>query len=168
MTRFEEEMMNMGENRKKARLEGAEPDKRTAEDGIPYEIKQAMRKLFNLVDSGVKAYNKGLGERGLSVYKLPEEFLKMFFNLPDERTGFCIIAPQKFVVFLDEKPDQVLVLGKRMQNEKGAQNGLIGARQLIKIACIRSGDDLVFRDNTGSVLEIEDIVTHILRWSISE
>jgi hypothetical protein len=167
MTRFEKEMMSLGENRKKTRLERAE-DERIVENGIPYPIKQAMRELFNLVDLGVRAYNKGLGEKGLSVYELPEEFLKMFFNLPDGRRGFCVIAPQKFVVFLDEKPDQVLVLGKKKQNERGPENGLTGARQLIKITCLRSGDDLVFRDNTGAALDLEDIVTHIIKWSVSE
>ena len=167
MTRFEEEMMSLGENRKKARHEGAEVE-RDAENRVPYPIKQAMRELFNLVDSGVRAYNKGLGGKGLSVYELPEEILKMFFNLTDGRTGFCVIAPQKFVVFLNEKPDQVVVLGKRKQNERGPENGLIGARQLIKITCLKSGDGLGFRDNTGAALDLEDIVAHIIRWSVSE
>ncbi|HEX3036987.1 MAG TPA: hypothetical protein VHT73_18025 [Thermodesulfobacteriota bacterium] len=168
MTKFEEEIMRMGEGRRKDRLEGIVADKPHSGDGISYEIKQTMKKLFNLVDSGVGAYNNGVGRKELSVYELPEEFLKVFLNLPGKRMGFFIIAPQKFVVFLDEKPDQVLVLGKKRQNERGVENGLTGVRQLIKITCLRSGNGLVFRDNTGATLEIEDIVMHIIRWLVSE
>ena len=167
MTRFEEEIMRIGEGRRKGRLEGAVADKPDSEDGIPYEIKQAMKRLFNLVDSGVAAYNNGVGEKELSVYELPEEFLKVFLNLPGRRMGFFVIAPQKFVVFLDEKPDRVVVLGKKRQNERGAENGLIGARQLIKITCLMAGDALILKDNTGAALEIEDIVAHIIRWLVS-
>ena len=81
--------------------------------------------------------------------------------------GFCIIGPERFVAFLDEVPNQVLVLGQKRQDLGVKDQVLSKAKQLIKISCLRSKDGFIFLDNTGANLNPEDVIKHIIIW-ISE
>jgi hypothetical protein len=160
MTKFQEEIKGMARERKK-RPQQEEPI--TAVE-IIYEASEAIDGLYRLAKVGVMAYNEGSDENALFIYELPEELLILFFNLPGKRIGFCIKGPERFVVFLDEPPSDVLVLGQKRQTIGVIGQVLTRARQLIKITCLRSGNGFIFKDNTGAALNPEDIIKHIIKW----
>ena len=132
------------------------------------EVKEVMNRLFNIVELGVTIYNESLDKGKLSLYKLPEELLTLFLNLPGKRLGFCLIAEEKFIVFLDEEPGQVVVVGKNRQSFGTGENVLAKARQLIRITFMKSDDGFVFKDNTGSIVNPEEIILHIIKWAVSK
>ncbi len=160
MTKFQEEIKSMARERKKRRQQ--EEPITTVE--IIYDAREAIDGLFSLAGVGVTAYNEGSDENTLSIYELPEELLTLFFNLPGKRIGFCIMGPERFVVFLDETPSDVLVLGQKRRTIGVIGQVLTRARQLIKITCLKSGNGFIFKDNTGAALNSEDIIKHIIKW----
>lgn len=160
MAKFREEIMNIAKEREKRR--GREESINSTE--ATYEANEAMSGFFCLAEAGVTAYNEGSGKRVISTYRLSEELLALFLNLPGKRVGFCIIGPERFVVFLDETPNGILVLGQKKQ-PAGAVGQILGkARQLIKITCLKSENGFIFKDNTGATLDQEDIMKHIIKW----
>lgn len=164
MAEFQDEIRNIAKEKEQKRQDkiiGYMDDEEKV-----YEIKEAMQRLFSLAELGVKAYNEGSGEKSLSIHELPEELLSLFLNLPGKRMGFCIIGPERFVAFLDEVPNQVLVLGQKRQDLGVKDQVLSRAKQLIKITCLKSGDILIFKDNTGASLDLEDVIKHIIRWLV--
>jgi hypothetical protein len=163
-TKFQKDIRNIAEQTKQRRSDKVERRVRETDLENKCEIKDAMEKFFSLAKLGVRTYSKFSGEGGFSVYELPEELLTLFLNLPGKRIGFCIIGPERFVVFLDELPNQVLVFGQMKQSENVASQILANARQLIKITCLRSGSELVLKDNTGANLNPEDVIKHIIKW----
>lgn len=160
MPKFWEEIMDIAGEREKRR-EGEESINSVE---ATYEAKEAMDCFFSLAEEGVSAYNEGSGKRVLSNYRLPEELLTLFLNLSGERVGFCIIGPERFVVFLDEMPNGILVLGRKKQSAGAVGQILTKARQLIKITYLKSGNGFIFKDNTGATLDQEDIMKHIIKW----
>jgi hypothetical protein len=160
MTKFQEEIMSMAKEREKRR-QYEEP---ITDVEIIYEAKEAMDGFFSLVEAGVGAYNEGSGERVISTYRLSEELLTLFLNLPGKRMGFCIIGPERFVVFLDERPNGILVLGQKKQSIGVTGQVLTRARQLIKVTCLKSENGFIFKDNTGANLNPEDVIKHIIKW----
>ncbi len=164
MTQFQEEIRRIAEERRKRRGDNGERETKIADPENIREIKDAMEGFFSLAGQGVKAYNEFSGENNLSIYELPSELLTLFLSLPGRRMGFCIIGLERFVFFLDEAPNQILVLGQKRQAMGASGLILSKAIQLIKITCIRSMDALIFKDNTGASLNPEDIVKHIIRW----
>lgn len=168
MTKFQEEMVILAEEEKKKGYPKREARSSQAKDaGTSYKIEKAMDELVKLAETGANIFNEVSGGKELSVYRLPEELLAVFLSLPGGRMGFCIASHGKFAIFLDEQPDQIVVLGKKRQNER-SENAVIGARQLIKVTCVTSEDRLIFKDNTGADLDIEDTVKHIIKWLVSE
>ncbi len=158
--KFREEIMNIAREREKGRER--EESLNSVEE--IYGSKEAMDGFFSLAESGVTAYNEGSGKKVISTYRLSEELLTLFLNLPGKRVGFCIIGPERFVVFLDETPNGILVLGQKKQ-AAGAVGQILGkARQLIKITCLKSGNGFIFKDNTGATLDQEDIMKHTIKW----
>lgn len=160
MSKFWEEIMDIAVEREKRR----EREESINSVEATYEAKEAMNRFFSLAQEGVNAYNEGSGKRVLSNYRLPEELLTLFLNLSGERVGFCIIGPERFVVFLDEMPNGILVLGRKKQSAGAVGQILTKARQLIKITYLKSGNGFIFKDNTGATLDQEDIMKHIIRW----
>src|ERR1700757_2148258 len=112
MTKFREEIMSMAKEREKRR----QPKEAITDIEIIHEAKEAMDGFFSLAEAGVSAYNEGSGGKVISIYRLSEELLTLFLNLPGKRVGFCIIGPERFVVFLDERPNGILVLGQKKQS----------------------------------------------------
>jgi hypothetical protein len=160
VAKFREEMMNIARERE---------NRREREDSIDSketicEIREVMDGFFSLAESGVSAYNEGSGEKVLSIYILPEELLTLFLNLHGKRMGFCIIGPERFVVFLDETPNGILVLGHKKQSAGTVEQILTKARQLIKITCLKSEKGFIFKDNSGGTLEPEETIKHIIKW----
>ncbi|MGH7909889.1 MAG: hypothetical protein ACRENW_08595, partial [Thermodesulfobacteriota bacterium] len=158
MAEFQAEIRNIAKENEQRRKDKSERMMYMTDLEKNSEIKGAMKRLFSLAELGVKAYNEGSGERVLSIYELPEELLTLFLNLPGRRMGYCIIGTERFVVFLDEVPNQVLVLGQKRQDLGVTGQFLTKARQLIKITCLKSGDVLLFQDNTGANLNLEDVI----------
>jgi len=164
MAEFQAEIRNIAKENEQRRKDKSERMMYMTDVEKNSEIKGAMKRLFSLAELGVKAYNKGAGEKVLSIYELPEELLTLFLNLPGKRMGFCIISPERFVAFLDEVPNQVLVLGQKRQGLGVTGQVLTKARQLIKVTCLKSGDVLIFKDNTGANLNLEDVIKQIIKW----
>lgn len=164
MAEFHEEIRKIAEERKQRRNDKGEIRMKIANSENIYEIKDAMERLFSLAEKGVKAYNEFSGESILSIYELPQELLNVFLNLPGRRMGFCIIGPERFVVFLDEATNQVLVLGQKRYAIGVSGQILAKASQLIKITCLKSDGSLLFKDNTGANLNLEDVLKHIIIW----
>lgn len=160
MAKFREEITDMAREREKRR----ERDEAIDSGEAIYEAREAIDGFFSIAEAGVSAYNEGSGKRVLSNYRLPEELLTLFLNLSGERVGFCIIGPERFVVFLDEMPNGILVLGRKKQSAGAVGQILTKARQLIKITYLKSGNGFIFKDNTGATLDQEDIMKHIIRW----
>src|SRR3970040_3203202 len=162
MAEFQDEIRNIAKEKEQKRQDKiivymADVEKNS-------EIKEAMQGLFSLAELGVNAYNEGSGEKSLSIHELPEELLTLFLNLPGKRMGFCVIGPERFVAFLREVPNQVLVLGQKRQDLGVKDQVLSKAKQLIKISCLRSKDGFIFLDNTGANLNPEDVIKHIIIW----
>jgi len=160
VAKFREEIIDMAREREKRR----ERDEAIDSGEAIYEAREAIDGFFSIAEAGVSAYNEGSGKRVLSTYRLPEELLTLFFNLPGKRLGFCIIGPERFVVFLDEMPNGILVLGQKKQSAGALGQVLARARQLIKITCLKSENGFIFKDNTGAALDQEDIIKHIIKW----
>jgi hypothetical protein len=160
VAKFREEIMNIAREREKMR----EPEESMDSVEAIYGAKEAMDVFFSLADAGVSAYNEGSGKTVISTYGLSEELLTLFLNLPGKRLGFCIIGPERFVVFLDETPNGILVLGQKKQSAGAVGQILMKARQLIKITCLQSENGFIFKDNTGATLDQEDIMKHIINW----
>jgi hypothetical protein len=161
VAKFQEEIVNMARERERRRERDASIDGVEAS----YEAREAIDGFFSMTEAGVSAYNEGSGKRVLYTYRLPEELLTLFFNLPGKRLGFCIIGPERFVVFLDEMPNGILVLGQKKQSARALGQVLAKARQLIKITCLKSENGFIFKDNTGAALDQEDIIKHIIKWA---
>jgi hypothetical protein len=163
MIKFQEEIRNIAKGREKRAEENG------TEHGVRVKtvIKEVMERFFNLAELGVSIYNESSNNGKLSVYRLPGELLDLFLSLPGKHSGFCLVASEKFVIFLDEEPDQVLVLGSKKQQLGAEGNVLSRARQLIRITCVRTGDGFTFKDNTGTPLDPEEIMMHIIKWAVS-
>ena len=137
-------------------------------EGTGTEIKEVMSRFYSLTELGVSIYNESLNDEELSIYRLPEELLALFLNIAGRRVGFCLMAPEKIIVFLSEGPDQVLVLGRKRQQLGTGESILTKARQLIRITYTKSEHGIVFKDNTGSILDPEEVIIHIIKWAVSE
>ncbi|MGH7806795.1 MAG: hypothetical protein ACRENT_01745 [Thermodesulfobacteriota bacterium] len=161
---FEKEIKNLAKEKIKSSAGGMPSE--TEADGRR-EIKEVMKIFLDIAGSGVRIYNQGLADGRLSIYELTEELLTLFLNLHGKRLGFCLVAEGKFVVFLDEAPNQMVVLGQKRQLFGAGENVLTKARQLIKIAFEKADGGYVFKDNTGSRLDPEEVVLHIIKWAIS-
>lgn len=162
MNNFREEVMNLAREKLKMKTAGRKAE--SASD----EVKEVMNSLLKTSELAVSFYNQFAEGEGLTVYGLPEELLALFLNLPGKRVGFCLIAPEKFVVFLDDEPGQVVVFGKKRQNSGSGENVLTRARQLIKVSFAKADNGYLLKDNTGSVLNPEEMILHIIRWAVSE
>jgi len=73
---------------------------------------EVLEILFSISEKAVNIYNLSSDEEALSVYRLPIEFLEMFLEIPGRRGGFYIISLTKLVIFFDEDPDLITVIGK--------------------------------------------------------
>ncbi|GBD38642.1 hypothetical protein HRbin37_00894 [bacterium HR37] len=161
MIDFQEEIRNIARGRKQANNYSSGVSSKSP-------MKDVMEYFYNLAEQGVSIYNEALTVGELSVHRLPGEVLSLFLNLPRERMGFCVVAPESFVVFLEEDEEHVLVLGRRKQWFVLEDSPLSRARQLIRIRCFMDGGGFVFKDNTGTALDPEEIITLIIRWAVSE
>ncbi len=125
---------------------------------------EVLEKLFSISEKAVNIYNSNTATEDLSVYKLPIEFLEMFLEIPGRRGGFCIISPTKLVIFFDEDPDLITVIGKIRNLNKNRNNTTSKATQLLKVSFSNKSGKYEYKDNTGGKLNPYDIVSLLIRW----
>lgn len=146
---------------------GKRDEKGGVKEETATETKEAIDMFYNLTELGVSIYNEGLDKEELSLYRLPEEILALSLNTPGSRVGFCLTAPERIIVFLSEGSDQILVLGRKKQQLGTGEGIFTKARQLIRITYMKSEHGMVFKDNTGSLLDPEEVVIHVIKWAVS-
>ena len=125
---------------------------------------EVLEKLFSISEKAVNIYNSNTATEDLSVYKLPIEFLEMFLEIPGRRGGFCIISLTKLVIFFDEDPDLITVIGKIRNLNKNRNNTTSKATQLLKVSFSNKNGKYEYKDNTGGKLNPYDIVSLLIRW----
>ncbi|MCH7519817.1 MAG: hypothetical protein IH964_12440 [Candidatus Dadabacteria bacterium] len=158
---FENEIRAIAQSNKDRDKEPSEVVKAHANDKNYTEV---LEKLFSISEKAVNIYNSSSDEEDLSVYKLPIEFLEIFLEIPGRRGGFCIISPTKLVIFFDEDPDLITVIGKIRNLNKNRNNTTSKATQLLKVSFSNKSGKYEYKDNTGGKLNPYDIVSLLIRW----
>jgi hypothetical protein len=163
MQDFREKIMNIAERNKQTSNKRSSPPEANNSSS---NLKEVMNFLYGKSELGVNIYNEAIEAGELSIFKLPEELLEVFLNAPGDRIGFCLISDLKFVLFIGEFPDEVLVLGRRRQSSGSGEPFLTRAIQLIRIKFEHSGDTYSYEDNTGSLIDPDEIIIHIINWAV--
>jgi hypothetical protein len=125
---------------------------------------EVLEILFSISEKAVNIYNLSSDEEALSVYRLPIEFLEMFLEIPGRRGGFYIISLTKLVIFFDEDPDLITVIGKIRNLNKNRNITTSKATQLLKVSFSNKSGKYEYKDNTGGKLNPYDIVSLLIRW----
>ena len=128
---------------------------------------EVIDQLFSISQKAADIYNSTAESDVLSVSKLPKEFLEMFLEIPGRRGGFCIISTDRLVIFFDEDPDLITVIGKTRNNQSGINQTSAKTTQLLKASFSNKEGKYEYRDNTGGVLDPHDLVSLIIRWLVS-
>ena len=76
-------------------------------------------------------------------------------------------SEEKFVLFLEEPPDKILVVGKKLASKESGEFKLNRAIQLIKLQYEKVGDRYTFKDNTGSAIDYKEVIVQIIKWLAS-
>lgn len=129
-------------------------------------LKEVMNILYSRTELGVDIYNGAIKRGELSIFRLPAEVLRVFLNLPRNQIGFCLMSEVKFVVFIGDVPDEILVLGKKRQSSGGGEPLVTRATQLIRIKFEHSGKIYRYVDNTGSSVDPDEIIVHVIGWAV--
>lgn len=116
-----------------------------------------LDELYSISESAIASSSDKI-----SIYQLPSEFLEMFLDIPGRRGGFCIVSPSKLVIFFDEDPNLITVIGK-IRNKEGVV-AQAKATQLLKLSFSNTGDKYEYKDNTGGVIDPTSIVDIIIKW----
>ena len=164
MEDFREKIMCIAERKKEAsnkRAVSPEGDKSVS------NLKEVINILYGKAELGVHIFNEASRAGELSIFRLPEELLQVLLNASGNQTGYCILSDLKFVLFIGEFPDAVLVLGKKRQSSGSREPFLARAVQLIRIKFGNSGNNYSYQDNTGSLIDPDEIIIHIINWVIS-
>jgi len=128
---------------------------------------EVIEHFFSISKEAVNIYNSSISAEVLSVYKLPKEFLEMFLEIPGRRGGFCIISLNKLVIFFDENPQIITVIGKTRSSE-GNNNSFSKVNQLLKVSFSKKDQKYQYKDNAGGVLNLYEIVSLLIKWITNE
>lgn len=128
---------------------------------------QAIEHLFSISQQAINVFNSNSDSDVLSTYMLPKEFLEMFLEIPGRRGGFCIISPNKIVIFFDEEPSTITVIGKIRNNQSGVSQNSAKVVQLLKAKFSDIQDELQYKDNTGGTLDPYDTVAILINWVVT-
>jgi len=158
---FENEIRAIAQSNKDRDKEPSETLKTHSNDKNYTEV---LEKLFSISEKAVNIYNSSSDGKALSVYRLPIEFLEMFLEIPGRRGGFCIISLTKLVIFFDEYPDLITVVGKIRNLNKNRNNTTSKTTQLLKVSFSNRNGKYEYKDNTGGKLNPYDIVSLLIRW----
>lgn len=164
MQDFREKILNIADRKKQiSNKRSIEPEGNI----LSINLKEVMNILYGKTELGVNIYNEVINGGGLSIFRLPEELLQVFLNVPGKQIGFCLMSDIKFVLFIGEVPDEVLVLGKKRQSSGSREPFVTRAIQLIRIKFERSGNIYSYEDNTGSLIDPDEIIIHIIKWAVT-
>lgn len=135
----------------------------------PYDSSylQAIDNLFSISQQAVEIFNSQLSSDLLAVYMIPKEFLEIFLDIPGRRGGFCIISTTKIVVFFDEDPNTITIIGKNRNKQRGANPNSTKVIQLLKATFSDEEGGFKYQDNTGGQLNPYDIVEILIGWIVS-
>lgn len=165
MGNFRKDIMNIAERKKQI------SDKKLIsreDNSSSSNLIEVMNIFYAKAEQGVNIYNKAIEGGELSIFKLPEELLQVFLNVPGKQIGFCLMSDIKFVLFIiGDVPHEVLIFGKRRQSSGSREPFLARATQLIRIKIERSGNIYRYEDNTGSPIDPDEIVVHIINWAVT-
>ncbi len=125
----------------------------------------AIQELYSISEKAVAS--SASSKEALTIYRLPLEFLEIFLDIPGRRAGFCVISSSKLVVFFDEDPNLITVIGKVRNKEQGHSQITSKAVQLFKISFDVIEGGFKYKDNTGGALDPGDIVDLVIKWSVS-
>jgi hypothetical protein len=125
---------------------------------------KVIEEFFSLSEKAVNIYNSISGVEVLSARMLPKEFLELFLEIPGRRGGACIISPVKIVIFFDEDPDLITVIGKKRNTKRSQNNTTSKVTQLLKVSFSSHNGKYEYKDNTGGKLNPYDIVCLLIRW----
>ncbi len=164
MQNFKEAIMGIAKGRESAY---SKTKTEALSNEIETRIHEVIEILFKQTELGVRIYNEESDNFKLSIFRLPKEFITIFFNIPSDRIGFCLTSEEKFVLFLEESPDQILILGKQIQTKETREFALNRAIQLIKLQYEKVGDRYALKDNTGSTIDHKEIIIHIIKWLVN-
>jgi len=164
MQNFKEAIMGIAKGRESAY---SKTKTEALSNEIETRIHEVIEILFKQTELGVRIYNEESDNFKLSIFRLPKEFITIFLNISSDRIGFCLTSEEKFVLFLEESPDKILILGKKIPKEENREFALNRAIQLIKLQYEKVGDRFAFKDNTGSVVDRKEIIIHIIKWLVN-
>lgn len=125
---------------------------------------KVIEEFFSLSEKAVNIYNSISGVEVLSARMLPKEFLELFLEIPGRRGGACIISPNRLVLFFDEDPQIITVIGKIRNSGDSRNNTTSKATQLLKVSFSSHKGKYEYKDNTGGVLNPYEIVSLLIRW----
>ncbi len=130
-------------------------------------LKEVMNILFDRTELGVTIYNDATKAGHLSLFIVPEELLRVLLNLHGNQIGFCLISDVKIVLFIGDVPDEILILGKIRRSLRGGESLLTRAIRLIRIKFEHSGNNYRYVDNTGSSVDPDEIIVHVISWAVT-
>jgi hypothetical protein len=136
-------------------------------DNSSSNLKEVINILYGKAELGVNIYNEASKGGDLSIFRLPGELLQVFLNALGNQVGFCLMSDLKFVLFIGELPDAVVVLGKKRRSSGSGETFLARARQLIRIKFEHSENNYSYEDNTRSLIDLDEIIIHIINWAVS-
>lgn len=128
------------------------------------EFLEAMEEFYVLSRRAVTFYNGASEGVRLSLQRLTPDSLDLFLDIQGRRGGFSIASPARIVVFFDEAPNVLTVIGKKRKTERDGEGRLSSAIQLIKINFRKENNVLVYKDNSGGAVDPNDIVTLLIKW----
>lgn len=125
-----------------------------------------MDLLFELGREASVEFNKTTGRETLHIYKIPPVIMSVFLNFQGVRTGFSIIGSDNYAVFVDNPPNGILVLGKKINNMKNDGLSKSGILQLISLTSEIEDGEVILKDTTGRKLDPREIMTLIITWVV--
>lgn len=156
---FEDEIKNIALSGQKGKGGGA-PELSDTDKGFL----GAIEEFYVLSRRAVTIYNGASEGIRLSLQRLTPDSLDLFLDIQGRRGGFSIASPSRIVVFFDEDPNLLTVIGKKRKTEKNGEGKLSSAIQLIKISFRKENNVFVYKDNAGGAVNPHDIITLLIKW----
>lgn len=127
-------------------------------------VAAAISRLFGIGEEAVRLYNDAMGGEGLWIVDTPPIVLSAFLNFDGWRKGFALLTSRKYVVFVNDPPDRILVLGRETLSPENSARGRKGAVQLINMSIESSSEGVLYKDSNGSVLDPAEITALVVKW----
>ena len=128
------------------------------------EVHAAMEEFYSVSRRAITIYNGVTGVVKLALNRLTPDFLDLFLNIPGRLAGFSIISSTGIVIYFDEDPNIITVIGKKRKSGGQDAGKLSPAVQLMKIHYRADESGIFFRDNSGAAIEPEGLVPLFIRW----